>query len=587
MRNPSTSLGDAGRLAALKRLDLMDSPAEKSFDTISRLSARLLGVPVCLLSLVDDQRQFFKSAIGLTGPVALERETPLTHSFCQHVVTTGQPLAIENARENPLVSGNLAIRELGVEAYLGIPVTTPDGHVLGSFCVIDDHPRIWAPSDISLLQDMASLVMTEIALRQENLEHIRTSVMLRERNEALATATAHAEQLARDAEAATRAKAEFLANMSHEIRTPLNSVIGMTELLLETRPLTSMQEEYTRTINTSGEALLSVINDILDFSKIESGQLELEHVPVRIRDCINTAVALVRQPAIAKNIEISVICGSDVPPTIVGDPTRLRQIFINLLSNAVKFTDQGRVLIRCEIRNTPDDAKHLFVSVRDTGPGIPADRINRLFRSFSQLDSSTARHHGGTGLGLAICQRLVHAMQGRIWVESTFGEGSDFQLELPLISSSPETQGASSANDGQPDSSSVVAQNLGSLRILLADDQPTNRRVAELLLARLGQTCTTVEDGFKVLEAVAAQTFDIILLDVQMPGLDGLATARRLCHEHPVNSRPWIIAMTANVLEGDRAICLAAGMDDYLAKPINTRTLNSALARAVARLPAA
>lgn len=573
------------RLHALRRLRLIDTESEPSFDTISRLAGRLLDAPVCLLSFVDDQRQFFKSAIGLAGPVAETHETPLTHSFCQHVVTSGEPLVVEDAREHPLVRDNLAIPDLGVQAYLGIPVTTPDGLVLGSFCVIDRHPRVWAAADIALLEDLARLIMTEIALRQENLDHRRTADLLHQRNAALAASTAAAEKLAREAEAATRAKAEFLANMSHEIRTPLNAVIGMSELLLQTGNLDAEQQECSHTIHSSGETLLSLINDILDFSKIESGQLQLENIPLVLRDCIETALALVQQPAAKKKLIVDYDLPPELPKMIYGDPTRLRQIFINLLSNAVKFTARGSVRIVCSAHPRVEGPPVLRLAVRDTGTGIPAEHLDRLFCSFSQIDSSIARQYGGTGLGLAICQRLVQAMGGRIWVDSVLGRGSDFQFEIPLREAVSGGHQPPPPTFGSRPGFPVRAAAPRSLRILLADDQATNQRVAQLLLGRLGYSCTCVGDGFEVIEAIARQPFDVLLLDMQMPRLDGLATARRLRAE-PASGRLWIIAMTANALSGDRETCLAAGMDDYLSKPISSAPLASALSRAAVALAA-
>jgi signal transduction histidine kinase/ActR/RegA family two-component response regulator len=563
-------LQDPERLAALHRLLLLDTDAEPSFDRLSRLAARLLHAPVALLSLVDDHRQFFKSALGLTGPFAESRQTPLTHSFCQHVVTSGAPLVVPDAPHHPVVRDNLAIPDLGVAAYLGVPIRSPSGHVLGSFCVIDSRPRLWSDAELATLLDLAELVMTEIALRSRNLD--------------LAATTARAEQLARDAEAATRAKAEFLANMSHEIRTPLNAVIGMSELLLDTRPLTPAQQEYARTVRTSGETLLILINDILDFSKIDSGHLELERLPVHLRDCIETALALVQKPAADKGLAITVSLDPALPPTLLGDPTRLRQILINLLSNAIKFTPRGSVHVRGELRSAGESAPRLFVSVRDTGTGIPANRLDRLFCSFSQVDASTARNFGGTGLGLAICQRLVHAMHGRIWVDSTPGQGSDFQFEIPLLTPPPADPAAPRTLDPgiTPTPASPSPQ---TLRILLADDQPTNLRVGQLLLSRLGHECLTASNGHEVLDTISRQPMDVVFLDVQMPGLDGHETARRLVATYPRERRPWLIAMTANALAGDRELSLSAGMDDYLPKPINTHALAAALARAASQLP--
>ena len=566
-------LASAERLAALSQLGLMDSPAENSFDCISRLAARLFQVPVCLLSLVDERRQFFKSSTGLTGPVAKARETPLSHSFCQHVVTSGQPLIIENARANPLVCDNLAIPDLGVESYLGIPITTPDGFVLGSFCLIGNQPRTWAAEDIALLKELAGLVMTEIALRQENLQHRRTEALLRERNADLVATTHRAEQLARDAEIATRAKAEFLANMSHEIRTPLNAVIGMSELLLDSPPLTDVQLDYAHVIQTSGNNLLALINDILDFSKIESGHLELEAIPLNLAACVGDATLLLQSAATEKNLSLTREIDPALPADLIGDPTRLRQILINLLSNAVKFTAQGSVHLRCTARTDEHGRQLLCFSVCDTGIGIPAERLHRLFCSFSQVDSSTSRQYGGTGLGLAICHRLVTAMQGRIWVESTPGQGSNFQVEIPLLAATAPHF----AGEQKPVSTTPPAP----LHILVADDHPTNRRVAQLLLSRIGYTSTTANDGIDVIAALENTPCDVLFLDVQMPRLDGLATARRL-RADPRHAHLWIVAMTANALDSDREACLQAGMNDYLSKPITTQALAAALARACA-----
>ena len=414
-------------------------------------------------------------------------------------------------------------------------------------------------------------------LRQARNELTEANLKLELRVTELKQAHQEAEEARRLAEEANRTKGLFLANMSHEIRTPMNAVIGMSELLLNSDPLTANQQEFALTIRTSGETLLGLINDILDFSKIESGQLQLEHVPVDLRDCIETAIALVQKPAAEKSLVIVHAVSPDIPFLILGDPTRLRQILINLIANAVKFTSRGSIRIQGNLRAAEDGTTRIFISVRDTGIGINTDRLNRLFRSFSQVDASTAREYGGTGLGLAICQRLVHAMGGRIWVDSIPGEGSDFQFEIPLLIAPPDAPHPSPPVLGTRMPFAAVTP--VPLRILLADDQPTNQRVAQLLLGRIGYRCTAVSDGIEVLEAIARQPFDIILLDVQMPRLDGLATARRIRTEHP-DTRIWIIAMTANALDGDREICLAAGMDDYLSKPISSRPLASALARA-------
>ncbi|MBC8012336.1 MAG: response regulator, partial [Burkholderiales bacterium] len=284
-----------------------------------------------------------------------------------------------------------------------------------------------------------------------------------------------------------------------------------------------------------------------------------------------------------KSLRLGFEVAPDMPARILGDVTRLRQIVVNLVSNAVKFTERGEVAIRASRRLSATGAPLLHLSVRDTGIGIPADRIDRLFQAFSQIDASTTRKYGGTGLGLAITHRLIELMRGRIWVESTPGRGSDFQFELPL---QPEPDFSPPPLPSAPPSNiDLELAQRHPLRILLVEDNPVNQRVAHLLLQKMGYSPSFACNGQEALDVVAREAVDVILMDVQMPVMDGLEASRRLCQLYPPATRPWIIAMTANALAGDREICLEAGMDDYTSKPVRSMVIAAALSRAAQALP--
>jgi signal transduction histidine kinase/ActR/RegA family two-component response regulator len=388
---------------------------------------------------------------------------------------------------------------------------------------------------------------------------------VRDRTAALAGATARAE-------AASRAKSQFLANMSHEIRTPMNGVIGMAELLSAT-PLDASQREVTETIRSSGQILLAIINDILDLSTIESGQLALDKAPFELASVLSQAMKVVSPAASAKGLALDLVADPTIPSHVVGDRLRLGQVLVNLLSNAVKFTETGRVTLSTRlVAATPTAPAAIRIDVRDTGIGIERERLSRLFQPFEQGDASMSRRFGGTGLGLAISKRLVELMDGRLWGESEPGAGSIFSLELPLSAAEAPVVPATPARAATP-----VQQPAGNLRLLIAEDNPVNQRVASRMLQRLGYKADVVENGRLAVEAAERETYDVIFMDVQMPELDGLEATRRI--KARAGASPWIIALTAHALEEDRQQCLAAGMDDFLSKPVQLKELTAALER--------
>lgn len=661
---------ESERLMALRQLHMLDTAAEKDFDDITLLASQICDAPISYISLLDKDRQWFKSSKGL-----LMTETNRDISFCSHTIHQSDimivPDVLKDSRfvDNPMVTSDPFIR-----FYAGVPLLTDGGFKVGTLCIADHKPRNLTAQQIFALEVLARQVESNIALRakisaQKLVEEKYRSIisnmklgllevdreekilfanqsfiemggytlnellgkkssdiflqgesvrLMKNKNLSRMKGRSDAYEIAiRDkkgeirwwlisgaprfdnsgdlagsigihlditnqkmleielieakelAEESTRSKEIFLANMSHEIRTPMNAIIGMSTQLAKTN-LDSTQQFYIETIHSASDNLLFIINDILDFSKIDAGKLQLERIGFEPKELLNSTLRVLSHRAEEKGLSLNnVFFDPAISPVLMGDPYRLNQVLINLISNAIKFTEKGNVDISCEVLSDSLLSQTIQITVKDTGIGMDANFLDCLFEKFSQEDASVTRQHGGTGLGMSICKDLVNLMGGEIHVESKKGIGSTILLKIKFDKGTFE-------NLPEKPIFEVDSKILVDKKVLLVDDNQMNRLVAATILANNGAIITTAQNGKEAVEILEKIHFNIVLMDIQMPVMDGVeATAiirSKISKELP------IIALTANAIKGDNDKYLAAGMNGYLSKPFNEKDLLNVVA---------
>lgn len=538
------------RLNALKHYNILDTLSEEEFDAITQLVSYICEVSIAHISFIDDTRQWFKSIIGLDAT-----EVAREDSFCQYTIMGNEVVEVPDTlehiifKDHPQVIGGLKVR-----FYAGVPLTTPEGYNVGTLCAIDTVPKKLNAEQKKALETLARHIITQLELRVNNLE-------LKHQTEV--------------AQLAVAAKDTFLANMSHEIRTPMNAIIGFTDLLAQSN-LDPVQSMYINNVQIAGDNLLTLINDILDLSKIESGHLSIETHPFNLKNTLKHIYDLLKVRAVDKDIEFNLFLDADMPEFLAGDKGRLNQIIMNLAGNAIKFTHEGEVTISVKKTAETADGYSIRFSVKDSGIGIPEDKLGTIFERFSQAEESTTRLYKGTGLGLNIVKQLVELQNGSIEVKSKMGRGSEFFFSLDfkkvdLSEIVPVTE--------------IVLEDrqLEKLSILLCEDNVLNQNLAKSVIRNFGFDLDIANNAAECIDMLLGNKYDVILMDLQMPIRDGYQTTSFIRNELKLNIP--IIAMTAHSLIGEQQKCFDVGMVGYITKPYKQADLLNTILSVISKKP--
>ncbi len=553
--------------------------SEPFFDALARFLAQFLGMDyVCIDLLEGDHLRATTLAVWHEGRLQDNLCYALADTPCADVVA--RTVCCYPTGVSRLFPRDAALQELGAESYVGVTLPDHGGRPIGLIAVIGRRPLGNPTQAEATLQRISVRAAGELQrlIAETEIRELNTSLedKVQARTGELVAANQQLLQAKIAAESANVAKSAFLANMSHEIRTPMNGILGMANILRR-EGVTPRQAERLNIIDASAQHLLRVINDILDLSKIEAGKLSLAQEPVVVQGLMADVVALLSERCLAKAIQLRAQAET-MPAGLVGDPTRLKQALFNYASNAVKFTERGTVTLSARLQEQTDASALLLFEVSDTGIGIAPQALGRLFNAFEQADSSMTRHHSGTGLGLAITRRLAELMDGTVGVESQPGGGSRFWFSARLMLQAPPLQPAQPAHDAEQ----ALRQRHAGGRVLVVDDEPINREVAQLQLEAVGLRVDSAEDGAVAVARAQGGDYVAILMDMQMPRLNGLDAAVQI-RSLPGHGHTPIIAMTANAFDEDRARCFEAGMSDFLLKPFQPEQLFATLLQALER----
>lgn len=532
------------RLAALKRYNILDTLPEYAFDDATKLVSYICGVPIAHISFIDENRQWFKSEIGIGVS-----EVPREISFCRYTIMESEIVEISDTNLNDRFKNDPNVVDgFKVRFYAGVPLTTPDGYNIGTICAIDHVSKELNENQRNALSIIAKHVINQLELGTKNNELAKQKKI---------------------AERAVLAKDSFLANMSHEIRTPLNAIIGFTDLLAQTK-LDTIQRDYINSVQIAEENLLLIINDILDLSKIESGNLTIDAQPFDLKNTLKHVYDLLKVKA-PKDVEFNLFLDADMPEIVIGDQGRLNQILVNLAGNALKFTEEGEVTVSVKKVDETTDDYSLRFSVKDTGIGIPEKKLKTIFDRFTQAEESTTRKFGGTGLGLNIVKQLIELQNAEIHVKSKQGRGSEFFFVLTY----------KKANHIEKVNEPISVYNPGKLKILLCEDNALNQKLVKNVIHNFGFELDIAENGEIGIDFLSKNKYDLVLMDLQMPLKDGYQTTHHI--RNAMNLTIPIIAMTAHSLVGEQERCYKEGMNAYVPKPFKQEALLEAIKTALSK----